>query len=155
MERIKPGFPTLIAEALRLIPLHIHTYLACDIFTETDPVFAGLHPYVETELISGRTYAECPHVVYPYHMMHRPVSDRRVTMFLPSPDLHEYCVVHEFGHVLHWWLGFPSPHIEPVSAYAHGNAQELFAEAFAAWVCPEWYGAHPGPAFDALMASLA
>lgn len=135
MERIKPGFPAILAEALRLVPLHIHAYLDCDVFTATDPVFAGLHRYDTT--VFGARYADVPHVVYPYHMTHMPRDRRRVTMVLPHMDLPIRSVVHEFGHVLHYRLGFVQMPLEPVSDYATSNEYEAFAEAFAAWVLPE------------------
>lgn len=152
MERIKPGFPTLIAEALRLIPLHIHAYLDCDVFTQTNPNFAGLHAYVDSDL--GKPYAEVPHVVYPYHMLHRPADDRRVTMFLPRTDLADFCVVHEFGHVLWWNLGQPSLLPDEVSAYAQTDRYERFAEGFAAWVLPDVYPCHPGWEFAEFLDAL-
>jgi hypothetical protein len=152
VERIKPGFPTLLAEALDLIPAPLHERLACDVFTETDPVFAGLHHYRTT--VFGASYGEVPHVTYPYHMDHLSKCHRRVTMFLPFVDLLPRCVVHEFGHVLHYSLGFMALPISPVTAYAQSDDRELFAEAFAAWVMPHEFPAHPGMDFVHFMESL-
>jgi hypothetical protein len=150
VERIKPGFPAILAEALRLIPLHTHRYLDHDTFTGTDPVFAGLHRYESASL--GRSYRDIAHVVYPYHMEHLPRARRRVIVVMPTL-IHPYVVVHELGHVLHHRLRF-EPVAEPVTEYAQTNEREAFAEAFAAWVLPWYYPVAPDARFVAVMDSL-
>lgn len=145
MDRIKPGYSEAIEAAYKVIPQEIHKYIRPHILTGTDPVFAGLHEFVNTK--DSRAYAECAHVAYPQHQTKILRVDRRTTVVLPyQPDLET--VVHEFGHVLHESVQFDHD-AKPVSDYATMNTWEAFAEAFTSWLIPGYaeYPARDSVAF--------
>lgn len=123
-----------IGTALRLIPPRILERIGpVDFLTRTNPVFAGLHRYIEC---GPFTYDQVAHFVWPLHQSHRPRSDRTPTVVLPVDYAFEpNVIVHELGHALDLRLG--RAHIaNPVTAYAQTNRDEAFAEAFSAWVVP-------------------
>jgi hypothetical protein len=122
--------------------------------TGTDPVFAGLHGFEESN--DGRSYRSTAHVTHLFHQRHLPAAHRAVTVVLPSPDAFERrVIVHELGHVLHWQFGHGldwrqrfAHEAVPVTDYARTDRYEAFAEAFAAWALP--YGHGMGAAKDRL-----
>lgn len=120
-----------------------------DFLCGVDPVFAGLHDYIDTS--DGRSYRDTAHCVHEMHQQHMPRARRRTTIVLPQPR-HAVVIVHELGHALDEALGFP--HIaQPVSDYARTNRWEAFAEAFTSWLF--WgYADDPDPETAALFASL-
>lgn len=129
-----------IGQAMRLIPAHLHPLIGCEFVTGVDPVFAGIHSFVETR---GHRYADTAHCVYDFHQDHRPRSERGVKVVLPSNRNYGWdswqgvkVVIHELGHVLHERIGFAYV-AEPITEYAHTNHHEAFAEAFAGWVWGE------------------
>jgi len=92
-------------------------------FVGTDPIYAGLHNYIDTE--DGRSLRNTAHCCYPWNMI-----DKKPVIVLPeitTPDI----VVHELGHYLDFLLGFRHNAI-PINEYAKTNRREAFAEAFTA-----------------------
>ena len=116
---------------------HVH------FFTGSDPWRAGLHEgSPEVRAFADGTsysYAEMAFCMYPHHQRHLSASARRTTIVLPPTFFRDYgwcaaeTVIHELGHALHEVIGWDWV-AEPVTAYAHENNHEAFAEAFAAWV---------------------
>ena len=109
--------PIAIADSLR----HIH------FLTGTDPVYAGLHSYLDTG--DKRSYRNTAHVSYPWNSLNKPGQTTIVLPLLNSA--HPYVVIHELGHCLDEILGF-SHNALPINEYAKTNRLEAFAEAFAA-----------------------
>jgi hypothetical protein len=121
-------------EALDLIPENIRELVEnVDVLSGVDPVFAGLHKYVNASY--GRSYADTPHVAFEFHQMHMPAYKRAITMVLPH-NVGIRTIVHELGHVLDGRLNFEHDSVVPVSWYAKTNQREAFAESFSAWVLP-------------------
>lgn len=117
-----------IPEAIRPLVAHAH-YL-----TGVDPLYVGLHDYQQT--FDGRSYRDTAHVAYVCNQGRLPLDRRHTTVVLPQP-VEPRTIVHELGHVLDEVLGFE--HIaKPVTAYAENDRYEAFAEAFSAWLCPEY-----------------
>jgi len=117
-----------ISYAINLLPIAIANKLShVHFFTGTDPVFAGLHNYIETD--DKRSYRNTAHVSYPWNAINK---RERTTVVLPLlEDALPYVVIHELGHCLDEILEFK--HIAlPVNEYAKTNRLEAFAEAFAA-----------------------
>lgn len=128
-----------IAHALDLIPPAIRQRIeGARLVTGVDPVFAGVHGYHTTS--DGRSYRDTACALYPWHQLHRPADDRCPTVVLPDSvfdgaEIHT--IVHEHGHILHWTLGLEH-RATPITPYARTNHHEAFAEAFTAWVCPDY-----------------
>lgn len=123
------GHRTAISAALMLLPpLAVEMLRETRWFCGSDPVFAGLHRYCAAD--DGRTYRQTAHVVYPQHLIDRPLGERITTVVLPVVE-EPWVIIHELGHVLHAFLGFP-PAPEPVTEYATCSDWEAFAEGFTA-----------------------
>lgn len=133
MDRLtSQGYSTAIEAGLLSIPVRIRERLNPHFLTGTDPVYAGLHSYEDTD--DGRKYSETAHTVYEYHQTALPKVLRRVTIVLPSlKDLGIEPIIHELGHVFDHHLGFRHC-ANPINEYARMNRREAFAEAFTAWV---------------------
>ncbi len=104
-----------------------------------DPVFKGLHDHTDTG--DGRSLRDTTHVVYP-ESLHRLTADRRrTTVVIPErPRDDQYDIdglVHELGHVADWMTGFDRT-CTPIGEYAEGHRNEAFAEAFTAWLIPDY-----------------
>lgn len=138
MERITShAYVPAIERAFQLIPEGLHRWLGADFLVGVDPVFVGLHRFVDASY--GRTYNETAHVAYPEHQMDTIPKSRRVsTVVLPTLGYNSSVetVVHELGHVFHWNFDHCDTDTVPVSWYAETNSMESFAEAFTAWVIP-------------------
>ncbi len=119
-----------IGYAFELLPIAISKRLNhVHFFTGTDPLYAGLHSYVESN--DKRSYRTTAHVVYPCHQGILNKQLRNTTVVLPIvEDADPYVIVHELGHCLDEVLGFKHSSI-PVNSYAKTNRLEAFAEAFA------------------------
>jgi hypothetical protein len=91
-------------------------------FTGTDPIYAGLHSYVDTG--DKRSYRNTAHACYPWHTI-----DKSLTVVLPEVET-PYVIIHELGHILDFFLGFRFNAL-PVNDYAKTDRGEAFAEAFA------------------------
>lgn len=130
-----------IEVGIDLIPPRIWSMVEyTDLFVGCDPVFAGLHFYVDTD--DGRSYRETAHIIYPYHQGHLSAARRNTTIVLPT-DRHRlfWGIVHEFGHALDERLGFEHAAI-PIDDYAKTNRAEAFATAFEAYCSPgypDWH----------------
>jgi hypothetical protein len=144
MDRVKfGGFSAAIEAAYRLIPSTMHDLIRPHFLCGTDPVFAGLHDYLD--IVDGRSYRDTAHVAWEFQQR-LPRAHRRTTLVLPtSPSMP--VMVHELGHVLDERLGF-EPEAMSVTWYGQTNRYEAFAEAFTAWVLP--YGHGYGEAKDLL-----
>lgn len=117
-----------IADALRITSPWAHLLEDVRFFAGVDPVFAGLHSFVDSG--TGYKLAETPHCCYDYHLPSRPKDERVTTIVLPRP-VHAGDIIHELGHAIHCKLGFkPSP--VAVSEYGKTNRNEAFAEYFVA-----------------------
>jgi hypothetical protein len=119
-----------IGKALSYLTPRIRDLAGCDVFCG-DPLFAGLHS-TET-MLDGRSYRNQAHVCFPCH-----VRDHRATVVLPVPESPSI-ILHELGHVVHIEVERRLGHtvtVAPVTAYAHTNRYEAFAEAFLAWLYP-------------------
>lgn len=104
-----------------------------DYLCGVSPVFAGLHSFKTASY--GRSYHDVAHVCYPWHI-ERPLSERVTTVCLPIGK-EPWVIVHELGHVWHEKLNFDiTP--KPITEYATTDDLEAFAEAFTAWLCPEY-----------------
>lgn len=152
MERLTSGgFVPAIGHALALIPPSILGRMHFQIFTGTDPLWAGLHAFEAATY--GRSYRSMEHVVYPYHQTSLPLDRRVTTLVVPVPRPPRR-IVHELGHILDEATGFQ--HVaEPVSAYARTKRAEAFAEAFTAWLLPGYSAIRVDDATRALLAGLA
>lgn len=171
MERIKAGgYTELITTAYTLIPQPMHRLIRPHILCGTDPGFAGLHRY--TSASYGRSYADTWHVTYPKQQILPALQDRHTTVVIPhatddAPWVYRRYghhrpiagIIHELGHVLDETLRFEH-NATPVTAYAHTNRREAFADAFTAWLIPSYlpsYGSTTpvDPATTALFEHLA
>ncbi len=123
-----------IAHSMAIIPERMRPLVACDYFTDTDPIFAGLHSYGSA--LDGRGFDVTPHCCYPFHI-DGPASRRRTTVVMQSLWRGPTTIVHELGHVLDWRLDFSHDAV-PVTRYAERNRLEAFAEAFTAWILPDY-----------------
>jgi len=147
---VRQDYAETIAAALELYPPGLRELVAdVDFLTGTDPLFAGLHDYADTD--DGRSYRSTAHVAYPWHVL-GPRARRRTTVVLPTPSSLR-TVVHELGHVLDWQLAF-SHAAAPVSWYAGTNRCEAMAEAVTSWLIPG-YARRPDEATIALLEDLA
>ncbi len=133
-----------IRRALHIVPL----VPDCKWFLR-DPVFAGLHQYQDTP--DGRSYSDTAHVVYPMHLRSLPANRRLTTIVIPGrprgtqDDIDT--IIHEVGHVTDEMTG--REHLcTPISTYAEANRAEAFAEAFAAWLIPDYSDALGHAALD-------
>lgn len=153
MNRLAPGgYSALVEAAYGLIPARLHHLIQADWLTGVDPVFAGLHDYLDMSY--GRSYRTTAHVAYDFHQL-LPTARRRTTVVMPSL-VAVRTLVHELGHVLHERLRFePSP--QPVTEYAATDRFEAFAEAFAAWALPlgHSYGAAKDQLYEGDRATVA
>ena len=136
MDRLKAGgFASVIEATYQLIPPTIRNLIRPHFFCGTDPVFAGLHDYLD--VADGRSYRETAHVAYDFNQrLSR--SQRHITVVLPTLPSIEV-LIHELGHVLDERLDF-EPDVTPVTRYGQTNRYEAFAEAFTAWVLPYGHG---------------
>jgi len=120
------------AEFAELIISYVH------FLTGTDPIYAGLHDYIELdevdglEIEEGESYRNIPHVVYPCHQFVLPKSLRHTTVVLPK-IIYPWMVVHELGHVLDEALDYSHLAL-PITDYAKVNNAEAFAEALVGWL---------------------
>lgn len=139
MSRVHDRLPAFaVGEAMEYIPERFLDLVRCEILVGVDPVFAGMHEFVDVD--ETLAYKDCAHVIYPSLQMHRPAAFRTVKMFLPSNTDYEwddwngvYTVIHELGHVLDFNLGFDYD-VATTTEYSENNRQEAFAEAFAGWI---------------------
>ena len=139
MSRVHDRQPAFdVGKALELLTPKLRQIIACEFVIGVDPVLAGVHRFQRAA--DGRPYSETPHCVYDIHQGHRPVSDRGIKIILPRNPAYGWgswggveTVVHELGHVLHARTE-PDHIADPVSAYAHTNHREAFAEAFREWI---------------------
>ncbi len=138
--------------ALELLPSGIYEYVKhVHFLTGTNPTFAGLHNYITTE--DGRSYKNTSHCVHPFHQKNLPRDLRHPTIVLTEIE-EPPIVIHELGHVLHGTINFNySP--MPISEYAETNRFEAFAEAFSAFVLPNYSPIHIGEEAEWLFSYLA
>ena len=137
MERLTDYlYSELIGAGFDLIPPKIRNRLQyTHFFTGTDPVYAGLFDYTDTD--DGRSYRDCWCVAEPFHL--KVQSPTTIIMPYNNPNyplmLRPAMVVHELGHVLDELLGFDYL-ATPVTRYGATNRFEAFAEAFTYWLFP-------------------
>ncbi len=123
-----------IRRALDIVPI----VPDCEWFLR-DPIFAGLDDRVDAG--GGRSYRDTAHVMYPDDMHRLPADRRLTTVVIPERPLdNQYDVdmlVHELGHVVDYMTDL---HREctPIGSYAEQHRQEAFAEAFTAWLIPDY-----------------
>lgn len=123
-----------IACAYAVMPSAIRLRLASVRFLcGVDPRFAGLHAYGDTT--DGRSYGVTAHCCYPFNVK-RPRAERATTIVLPEPEP-PVVIVHELGHAFDGCIGFEHE-ADPVTTYAETNRYEAFAEAFTAWLYPDY-----------------
>ena len=117
-----------IGYAFSLLPSNLSERLSyVHFFTGTDPVFAGLHDFIDTQ--DGRSYRNTAHACFSESALN---NRERTTIVLPElDDANPYVIVHELGHCLDEILGFSHLAI-PINKYAETNRREAFAESFAA-----------------------
>lgn len=145
------GFREAIGWSLDLIPAPLRALIGFDVFCGCDPVFAGLHSYLDASF--NRSYRSIAHTCYPYHIA-GPAHRRRITLVLPRrSEAEPSTIIHELGHVLDFHLGMQHES-EPVSGYAKVDRGEAFAEAFTSWLIPG-YARHPDAATTALLEMLS
>lgn len=122
-----------IAAAIAGLPGPIRTHLArVRLVTGYDPAFLGLHG--EKAGGDSRAYASTSHCVWPHNLLHRPASDRPITVVLPGDDAHDpQIVLHELGHALDAAIGWYRDPVIPLDSYAARNRREAFATAFQSW----------------------
>lgn len=115
-----------INHAFDLLPIRIAIILKyVHFFTGTDPIYAGLHRYTDTD--DGRSYRDIAHACYPWHII-----DKSLTIILPTLEsASPYIVIHELGHILDYITHF-NHNALPINDYAQTNRREAFAESFAA-----------------------
>lgn len=108
-------------------------------------VFSGLHEQ-RTDLL-GRSFSDIAHVSFSWNS--RYPKEPHTLVFPNDHDMEWEVIVHEAGHVLHDWLGWPSVK-SYVTEYSRLDSwgMEQFAEAFTAYTylkwCPTWqYGTSP------------
>lgn len=133
MERLTSyEYSNAISFAFGLLPIRIaNMFRGVHFFTGTDPVYAGLHKYEDTD--DGRSYRNIAHACYPHHII-----DESLTIILPTlEDAKPYIVIHELGHILDYLMHF-SHNALPINDYAKTNRREAFAESFAAQYF--WFG---------------
>jgi len=120
-------YSAAISWAFNLLPIRVADMLKCvHFFTGTDPVYAGLHRYDDTD--DNRSYRSTAHVSYPWHAINK---REQTTIVLPLlDDAKPYVIIHELGHCLDEILGFEHEAL-PVNKYAKTHRTEAFAEAFA------------------------
>jgi len=127
MERIVSyQYSTAINSAFELLSHPIRNKLRyVHFFTGTDPVYAGLHKYIDTK--DGRSYRNTAHACYPWHII-----DKSLTIILPTlDDADPYIVTHELGHILDYLIDFGHNTL-PINNYAKTHRAEAFAESFVA-----------------------
>jgi len=126
------GFSAPISAAIDILPESLRHHMTdVHIVTGCDPVFIGLHAYRYSS--DGRSYKHIAHVVYPYHQLTLPKHLRHPTIVLPT--MRSICdILHEMGHIVHFWYGLDIivPAID--DDYARINHHEAFAVAFQHWV---------------------
>ena len=116
------GYSSVISFTLGLLsPEVVDKLKYVHFFTGTDPIYAGLHSYVD----EGRSYRDTAHTCYPWH-----TTDKSLTIVLPELE-EPYVIIHELGHILDFLLGFGFNAI-PINDYARTNREESFAESFTA-----------------------
>ena len=116
-----------ISYVFELLPYPIFRFLEYTHFlTGTDPVYAGLHNYID--IGDGRSYRYTEHVSYPEHDV---TKHEVTTIVLPTlKAAYLYVITHELGHCLDEILGFEYL-ASPINEYARTHRREAFAEAFA------------------------
>jgi len=123
-----------IREALNIVPL----VPDCEWFLG-DPVFKGLHDWVDVG--DGRSYRDTAHVIHATHLESLPADRRRTVVVIPGrPRGDQYDIdmlVHELGHVTDHMTGRERG-CTPIGSYAAANRAEAFAEAFTAWMIPDY-----------------
>ncbi len=140
MERIvNAEFSELIGYSISILPIGIWERISyVHFFTGTDPIYAGLHNFIELneiegpEVEEGQSHRNTPHVVYPYHQLILPKTLRHTTVVLPEMAC-PATVVHELGHVLDEILEFSHLAL-PITDYAKTSECEAFAEALVGWL---------------------
>ena len=142
MERIvNAEYAELIGYAIDILPSRIWDRIKyVHFFTGTDPIYAGLHDYINIgddylaggEFSSEESYRNLCHVVYPSHQLVLPKMLRQTTVVLPylAPPV---AVIHELGHVLDETLDFSHLAL-PITEYAKISEAEAFAEALVGWL---------------------
>ncbi len=103
-----------------------------------DPVFAGL--IEDIDVADGRSYGDTASVWVPGILL-GPADRQLTTVMIPErPDGNQYdidTVVHELGHVVDWMTGHERGCV-PIGEYAATDRHEGFAEAFTAWLIPDY-----------------
>ena len=145
MQRIvSQQYAETIGRALSAVPPFIMSRLEhVHFLTGTDPIWAGLHRFPESD--DGRSRLDTAHCCYPWNQEGLPRALRQTTIVLPVPETH-WTLLHELGHALDEVLGFRHT-AYPVDDYAAKNSHEAFACAFEAWLSPGYED------YDALMAN--
>ena len=101
-----------------------------EILAGYSPTFTGLYPFYIFP--DGRTTDDCSHIHYPAGI-NRDVPVIVMNKEEPFSRYTHDSMVHEFGHAIHWYLGFPDWDIVPLWDYAETNRHEAFACSFTAW----------------------
>jgi hypothetical protein len=130
-----------IGAALSLVPERILPLVSCRFYCGVDPVFAGLTTYGE-DAVNGvdvggargsRSLRDTEHVLYESYGW----VPRTTVVLQERKPIPVMFIVHELGHVLHESIGFE--HVaEPVTRYGQKSDHEAFAEAFTAWLSPDY-----------------
>lgn len=150
MIRVPEGYGEVLGAARALYGPLLRYVDHADFFCGTDPVWAGLHSFVDVD--DGRSYRDTAHSLSPHHI-DGPASRRVPTVVIPVLRLATLAVVvHELGHVLHSVLD-EEPEVEAVSSYGETNHYEAFAEAVTSYLLPG-YAQRPCEKFLALMEDL-
>ena len=146
MERIvNAEFSELIGYSINALPRRIWERINYVHFlTGTDPIYAGLHNFVDIddeyymkgEEKGNKSYRNVPQVVCPEYQFILPKLLRNTTIVLPVME-QPWVVVHELGHVLDEALGYSHLAL-PITEYAKINEGEAFAEAFVGWMCEDY-----------------
>lgn len=122
-----------IIEAFKFITPGFQTLCSSEWFIGASPLQSGLHEFSHTS--DGTSYEHMAHVAYPFHLRSPRIDSIPVIVLphRPSGSLSDVAtIVHELGHVAHWWLDF-KPEFAPVSKYAESNSWEAFAEAWSVY----------------------